>query len=199
MTETSMKTIALMTIFISTVLVFASFGYLAFLVSANDYAVVPLMEFTEANENSDLNLGNRTVAMGQNAGETFQSWVYLVDEFWFILYAGFSISLGILAYYVKRENLFNLFGLVYIGIMLFLVVLDYFLQVSDWFLNEFVLVMLPFATNVLPKMVYFLDNAGIILTAQIFIYLLINVVDLDFSKFSNQKNKENTINTGEVL
>ena len=199
MSETRVGQIAMYLVFVSFILVIASFSWLIFVVGVNDYAIVELQNITDT-EVSKGNLPAETGELLQQNGEQFQGLIYWIDDLWLYLYVSFSMGLFIMAYYTKRENIFSFFSFAYIGIMLIMIPLDVVLIAANWFIQEIILTMLPFANNVLPKLMYFVDNAGIIITAQILICALLNIVDFDFSKFKIQKDKETqSLDSQEVL
>jgi len=199
MTELNIRAISVGLIFFVIISALASFGFLIVLASVNDYGVSPLMDIVD-DFADDGELGEEDRNLLQEVGESYQDWIYYIDDLWLLLYVVFSIDMFVMAYFSRRTGLFNFLNILYVGLMILLVVLDYVLLVSDWVVQEFFLVMLPFATEILPKFTYWLDHAGIIITIQIVFCLFLNLVDFDMSKFFQQKEKEDrVIQTDEVL
>ena len=94
MSETRVGQIAMYLVFVSFILVIASFSWLIFVVGVNDYAIVELQNITDT-EVSKGNLPAETGELLQQNGEQFQGLIYWIDDLWLYLYVSFSMGLFI--------------------------------------------------------------------------------------------------------
>jgi len=157
--------------------------------TAYDYLFYELDTLIDT-QDAEGNLVNGSRAIADQAIAGFEDWIYIADDIWLLLYVVFSIQLFVLAYFAPRINYFSFFNIIYIGIMFLMIVLDIYVQVSNWVIQNILINILPTAAGIIPKFMFFLDNIGIIITIQIVICLLLNAFDFDISKIMNRKAKE---------
>lgn len=165
----------------------------------NDYILYNVQEVVDTLGNQSL-LENNTVSFLQDIGDEFREFNFHWDDLWFLSYILFWISSLVVAYRVKKQNYFSFLGMLFYGVMAILFVLTIFSTLTNWFKDNILINILPSISILLPKFYYYLDNIGIFSALQIGFCLLINMVDFDFAKIFQRKQKENeAIKSEEVL
>lgn len=118
--------------------------------------------------------------------QTFPSFL---DKLFFLSFAIFAFSLVKGAYEVKREGYFSFFGITIIGSMIILFLLSIYLELSEW-IKELLFSAIPSISPAIPIFTWYLNNVGIINMVLIFICIIVNFVDFDFTRFNTRKDKE---------
>jgi len=167
----------------------------------NDYVVYNLVEYTDDLEARGIVTADSN-AVANNAGNQFINIIYWIDDLWLVCYVLFSLGMIYIAYTAPKENVFSFSGLVYLGIMVCMLFFDIMYQIYNWWVNQLLYNLLPTAEAVIPSFLWFLNNAGLIITIQLVFYLLLSTIDLDISKFIARDRKEEEVKErlkGEVV
>lgn len=183
---------------VSFLLIVSVTTYIVILGGANDYGLFILDSLID-DLNGNGNLPSEVVDISKDANDIVIQWIFYIDDIWLAAYIFFSMVLLFMSYYSERSGIFTFTNMVYIMSMFFLFVLDVVIQVNTWFLDNFLIKLLPSVEIIIPNFLFFLDNLGIILTIQLLVYMAINFIDLDFSKHSQRKVKEDIAAKEELL
>lgn len=170
--------------FISVVIITISIIYLA---SVYDYGYYELDTFIQGN--TDI-LANGTAQVSTDLSNTLYNTIFWIDKAWTLSAVMYIMFLFIYSYHARRENMFTFGGFLYIGILLFTVLLGIYLNISDWFYEEILQNLIPNIVTILPNFTWWLQNAGFVTILIMLGLVLINIVDLDFARFNFRKKKE---------
>ncbi len=113
-----------------------------------------------------------------------------IDYMWFGSFVSMIISTLIYSYNRERENYFSILTTLVLGIIIFIYIGSYFIQMTDWFLAEIVVKVLPTLSSYTPIFSWYLDNLAVINIILVVLIMVVNFVDLDFSKFFKRKQEE---------
>jgi hypothetical protein len=172
--------------------------YLITAVAYNDYVIVELQTFTEDFESKGY-IPSEAVDLSDDLGESYQVWIYNSNRIFILMYVIFFVESLVLAYFTKRVNYFSFFGILLYGIMILLFLMSIFLNLSKWFLNDFLAKLIPPTLTIIPSFAWFLNYSGIILAVQLGLCLLINQLDLDLARLLSRKQKErSTLSDSEI-
>lgn len=172
--------------FLSTVLLFFSFFFFAVL---NNYALGELYNLINAFALAGTIPASFTSIADSIANATPQI-LPVIDFIWFGSFVSMIISTLIYSYNRKRENYFSIFTMLVLGIIIFIWIGSYFVQMTDWFLAEIYLRVLPNFDTYTPIFNWYLNNLAVINIILVVVIMIANFVDLDFSKFFKRKESE---------
>ena len=196
--ELTFRTVVSWILVITLIITILISGYLITAVAFNDYVVYDLQTFIET-QHARGNLNNETVLASDSYGESYQIWINNTDRIFVLMYVLFFIESLLFSYFAKSMDYFSFFSFMFYGLMIVLFLLSIFLNVSEWFLNDFLLKLIPEALTILPNFGWFLDRAGLILFIQLILCLLANQLDLDLLRVITRKKKEQSVlNEGEI-
>jgi len=114
----------------------------------------------------------------------------VIDYIWFGSFVSMIVSTLIMSYNRKRSNYFTLLTLLVLGLILFVYIGSYFIQVTDWFIAEIFVKVLPTISELTPIFNWYLENLAVINIVLMVLIMIANFVDLDFSKFNKRKEGE---------
>lgn len=190
--ETSFKDIVNLILSISFILTIFTSAYLVTAVVYNDYIVYELQVFIE-DFNADGYLPDQAVTASDQLGEEWQQWIYNANRIFILMYVLFFMETVLMSYFVKSLNYISFFTILFYGSMILLFVLSIFLNLSKWFLNDFLVKLIPPALSIIPSFAWFLNYAGIILFIQMMICMLVNQLDFDLVSIISRKKKEQSV------
>lgn len=190
--ELTFKTVVSWVIVITLILTVLISAYLITAVAFNDYVVYDLQTFIET-QNARGNLLNETVQASDSYGESFQQWVYNTDRIFILMYVLFFIESLLFSYFAKGMNYFSFFGFMFYGLMIVLFLTSLFINISQWWLDNFLINLIPKALTILPNYGWFLNRAGYILAIQLVLCMLANKLDLDLLRVATRKKKEQSV------
>lgn len=190
--ELTFKTVVSWVIVITLILTVLISAYLITAVAFNDYVVYDLQTFIET-QNDRGNLLNETVQASDSYGESFQQWVYNTDRIFILMYVLFFIESLLFSYFAKGMNYFSFFGFMFYGLMIVLFLTSLFINISQWWLDNFLINLIPKALTILPNYGWFLNRAGYILAIQLVLCMLANKLDLDLLRVATRKKKEQSV------
>lgn len=168
--------------------------------TGNDYALGTLYDIEVDLVNNGIITDSRVISQTEDINQSVLAWFGYLDNIWLLAYVAMSIMLFMGAYYSKRLNFFTFCNLMYVGIFLILFILDSLYITTVWVRNEVLLNILPTANTLIPKFTFFLDHLGIIISIQLALCFLLNVLDLNIVIEKFRKNKEQeALKTEEVL
>ena len=147
-----------------------------------------------------LSVGNSLIADGvvhgsiatvlDDTASSFLNIISYLDSFWLISFIAMIVSSLSIAYLRKRENYFNILTMSTLGLIVILFIGSIFIQLTTWFRDEIMLKVFPTLSDITPYFSWYLDHIGIINIILLSLMILVNYVDLDFSKFNTRKDKE---------
>jgi hypothetical protein len=158
--------------------------------TGNDYALGTMYDITEDMVTDGIITDSRVISQSEDINATALSWFGYIDYLWLLAYVAMSIALFLAAYFSKRLDFFTFSNLMYIGVFLLLFVLDFMYIATLWLRDEFLFNVLPTASTLVPKFMYFLDNLGIILSIQLALCFVLNVIDFNVIAEKFRKGKE---------
>lgn len=167
--------------------------------TGNDYAISNLYDITEDMQNDGTFIDSRPVDTVLEANQVALDWMTHLDNAWLLAYISFSMLIFISAYFAPRLSIFSFNNILYIGSMFILFLLDIVYVVNLWIYNELFLNVLPLSETVVPKFSYFIAHLGIIVTIQIVLCILINIIDFDMVKYVFRKDKEAQVTESKEL
>lgn len=172
--------------FVSTVFVFIAFLNIGI---TNDYILFNVQEVVDDLENTSI-ISNNTRTELQSIGDTYTSFNFHLDDLWFFSYVAFFVSSVAVAYHAKKQNNFQFLGMMFYGVMVILFGVTIFSTLALWFRDNILLAIMPSVTLVMPKYYFYLENVGIFSAIHIVICMVINMMDLDFSKIISREKQE---------
>lgn len=160
-------------------------------ITSNNYAVKELH-----NISSEMNLSGQIPISVYNvidstAGQLPIALQYF-DNFWLAAYISFIASTLLYAYFSKRESYFSIMALLIMGILILLFIGGIFIQLTNWFRDE-IMVVFPTVLTAMPKFTFYLNNVGIINAVHLILVILVNFIDLDLNKYLRRKDKDDSL------
>lgn len=110
-----------------------------------------------------------------------------IDKLWFISFITLAIGSIVYSYNVNRNNFFGTLSLSIFGLIIFTYVGSIFITLTDWFTQEILYSVFPSISSELPLFTFYITNIGVINLILIVICIIVNFIDLDFSKFNKRK------------
>lgn len=136
-----------------------------------------------------------------NFVDSMQSTVFQIpvwlDLMFFVLAITFIAEIWISAYYCKREGYVSMLGSLTLGILVALLFMGIITQISSWFQDVFLGLILPNLTFTNTWFTLYSNNVLIINVFVIAVAVVINFIDFDFKTFNLRKKPE--IDTQEVV
>lgn len=155
----------------------------------NNYALNKLVGV--ADDFNETGLMNESYySMAETTGSSFKKIVDYMDYFWLAAFISFVASSFVFSYFRKRDNLFNLFTMAVIGIIILTFVGGIFVDITYWFRDELFLAVFPQMEDTMPMFFWYLDNLAIVNLLLISINIVLNFVDLNLTKFFKRKEEE---------
>lgn len=172
--------------FLSTIILFFAILFFAVL---NNYALGDLYSLV-----GDFALAGTIPASFINIADNIISSIPkilpVIDFIWFGAFVSMIISTLINSYNNRRENYFSLLTTLVLGIIIFVYIGSYFIQMTDWFISEIFIRVLPGVSSYTPIFNWYLGNLAVINIVLFVLIIIANFVDLDFSKFFKRKEDE---------
>lgn len=122
-----------------------------------------------------------------------------IDYIWFAGYISLVVSLIKNSYFAKREGYFSIISLITFGIIFILFLSSIFFYINDYIINVLIYGVLSNVYTELTFFNFYLSNYGLLNTLVIFICIIANFVDFDFSKFNTRKDKEMQYQNDEII
>jgi len=172
--------------FVSVVFIFLAMMLLG---GFNNYALYDLISILDRY----VNLGLVPTAFGPLGLETASSLslvMFYLDYIWFGAFVSMIISGLIISYNRKRENYFNLLTMSTLGLVLFIYMGSFIIQLTEWFEVEILFSVFPTLSSYTVLFSWYLNHLGIINLVIICLHIIANFVDLDFVKFNKRKEGE---------
>lgn len=167
--------------------------------TGNDLGLGTLYQIEEDMVTNGIITDSRVISQTEDINQIALDWFGYLDLLWLLAYSSLSLLMFIFAYFSQRLNFFTFSNLMYIGIFFILFILDFISIATFWIKDEVLLNILPTAISLIPKFMFFLDHIAIIISIQLSICLVLNVIDFDFITEKLRKKKENNALTQEVL
>lgn len=172
--------------FLSTIFLF--FGILFFAV-LNNYALGELYSLVNMFA-LDGTIPSSFVNIADNIASSIPQILPVIDFIWFGAFVSMIVSTLIYSYNRKRANYFSLLTMLVLGIIIFIWIGSYFIQMTDWFIAEIFVKVLPTFSTYTPIFNWYLNNLAVINIILVVVNVIANFVDLDFSKFFKRKEGE---------
>ena len=185
---------------ITTIAFFSSLimGLLLFFYSVfTDYMYYPLYEAVSLMQNVGVIGSWVATLMNTLQNDILFKIPTFVDILWLIGFIIFTITFIQASYFTKREGYFSTLAFLTFGIMAVLFVSGIFIQLGDWFTQEFTLAVIPNLAYATPFFTLYLNNAFYINLILIILGVIANFIDLDTINFNQRKEKE-VIQTNEL-
>jgi len=180
---------------LSTSLIF-SFLALIFIVSSlfmyvaiYDYGVVNIYDVSEDLQSQGF-LSAIIMSLIDNVVSLIQHFPIWVDYLFLLVFTVFVVNVIVSSYFTKREGYFTIFGFLSIFFIFLMFILVWFNNIIIWFKTNIYNFLPASVTTNLTFFNFYLDNLAIIHMIIIAICILLNFLDLDFSKFNSRKEKE---------
>jgi len=173
-------------VFLSTVLVNMS---VFFYVVAHDEAFYRLYNISEGIKDDGL-MSEMWLDGIERTIEKSDFFVSAIDFIWLASFINLIAAVWVGSYKMKREGYFSLLGLMTLGVMAGMFVLSVFIELSEWFTEIIINKVLLGYTFATPFYNFYIENAGVVSMVIIFVAIILNFVDFDFSKFNTRKEKE---------
>lgn len=171
------------------------FAYILF-VAGHDYAVLPLYNAgVLSNQSPEIQTGF------ENTVESYEGFDIntISDNLWFFSYIFMSIIAYVFAYKSRNTNFFSFLSMLTYGIMLILYIFSFFLIIINWLYSDVLLnLFINFIPN-LPKLDWWVSNAGIVILIQATTLLLIKTIDFDFTSWKNRRKADGGDFDNEIL
>jgi len=158
------------------------------IVATNDYIIFKLYGLTSDFVTANL-IPPSYLAIAESMANNYPKIIDYLDMMFLSAFVSMVVSSIAYSYYAKRENYFGILSYAVFGILILSFVGGVFIQISTWFKTNF-MALFPSILPKLPMFNFYLNNAGLINLVLLIICLLINFLDLDFSKFNNRKDKD---------
>jgi len=172
--------------FISILFVFVSMFIAS---SMNNYALSEMVDLADDfNETGMINESYYTII--ETTGSSFKKIIDYIDYFWLTAFISFVASSFVFSYFAERENLFNVFSMVVLGLIILTFVGGIFIDITYWFRDEVFLAVFPQMEETMPMFFWYLDNLAIVNLFLISINIFLNFVDLNLTKFFKRKQEE---------
>lgn len=171
--------------FISIIFVFIS---AMIIIGTNNYAVSEIYNFSEQFKD-DGYIPESIFNTIDDTAESLPNVLPYLDLFWLASFISFVGSILVYSYFSKRESYFSILSFLLVGILIILFVGGIFIQLTNWFKDE-ILIVFPTILDLMPKFSFYLNNAGIINAVLVLICLVVNFIDLDLNKYFQRKDKE---------
>ena len=178
-------TIVVLVSLISSVFMFfslLSFGMI------NDYMFYPVDEIVTDMHNNSI-IPSWVLTTSESVMSSFLNFPQYLDYFWLVSFLALIAELFYISYTNRRQGYFRFLSFLSFGIMLLLFVSSIYFQITDWF-NTNLYPVLGNLQSATPFFTYYLNHYGTINTIIVIVCVLLNFVDLDFSKFNMRKDKE---------
>jgi len=172
--------------FVSTLLIF--FGLLSYAV-LQDYIMYPLYEIAQNLVNSGVSQSWVLTAI-EEIDSVVTFFPTVLDLLWLLSGVALVFELFITSYYLKRKDYFTMLSLMFWGTLTMLFIMNIYLVLSNWVLDEILAKVLPNLIYSTPFFNFYLAWAGVINTIIIVACIIVNIVDFDFSTYFQRKNKE---------
>lgn len=174
-------------------------GAYIFIGATNDYVLFNLQETADYMYNNSL-MSNQSRIFLQETGDNFTDFNFRLDDWWLLAYIVFIISSFYVAYRIDSNNYYTFFGMLFYGLMFFLLVVTILSTITDWFRTEILMKLFPTASLLLPKFYYYIDHVGLFSAIQFAVCLLINMLDFDLSGIRlRRKQEKSTVNDEEEI
>ncbi len=186
--EWSIRKVFGMILIFSFISILAIFTYSLIIVTTNDQIIFKLYGITSDFVTSGT-IPASYLTVAENLANNYPKIIDYLDMMWLLSFVSMIVSSLGYSYYAKRESYFSLLSFVAFGIIILSFVGGLFIQISTWFKDEF-MVIFPTILPKLPMFNFYLNNAGVINLILLSICLIINFIDLDFTKFNERKDKD---------
>lgn len=177
--------------------VFLSLALFIFAVT-QDYIVYELYNSAEYLVNNSM-MSSVILTAIENVDAIFITFPTFFDSLWLFFFLILSVELVIASYKVKREGYFSALGFLTFGTLIFMFILGIYTEISIWFQDNFLGLMLPNFAYITPYFTYYLNNVGLITLILAVVCILVNVIDFDVSSYMQRKKKEALEFNDEVL
>lgn len=110
-----------------------------------------------------------------------------VDFLWLLSFIAFAFGFVQSAYYAKRMGYLSMLSFLTFFTMIILFLMTIFTQLSTWFQEQFIGLILPNLAYSTPFFSFYLSHVGIINIILIVLAVIANFVDLEIAKFNFRK------------
>lgn len=175
--------------FTSTLFIF--FGLLSYGV-LQDYIMFPLYEIAQNLVSSGVSQSWVLTSI-EAIDDVVMFFPQVLDLLWLFSAVALGSELIVTSYYLKRRNYFSLLTLMFWGTLVLLFLMNIYLILSNWVLDELLAKILPEVIYSTPFFNFYLTWAGVINTTLIVVCIIINTVDFDLSTYFQRKTKESQV------
>lgn len=178
----------------SFVSVVSLFGIMLFLASLNNYVFLKLEALVNNYSASGLITSTAIVnySNAQTGGSVFLPYL---DVFWLISFISLVVGSLVYSYNARRGSIFSFFNLAVFGIIGIAYVGGIVIQFTTWFKVQILYAVFPTLSTLTPMFAWYLSNIGVVNLVLVSLCVVVNFVELDFSKY--YKDKDNGGN-GEI-
>lgn len=169
--------------------VYTLFIAILFFASLNNYALGELYDLTNQFVSSGI-IPASFSSIADTIVSSIPTILPALDYIWFGSFVSMIISTFIYSYNSRRKNYFSTFTMLVLGLVLFMYLGSYILSITDWFINQIYIKVLPTVSSYTPLFNWYINNIAVTNLVLVVLNVVANVVDLDFSKFNSRKEDE---------
>lgn len=147
----------------------------------HDNILIPLANISNQSAGT-LGLSSTMQDYIQEQPDNFNAVIVPYDLYFLLSFLATFISSVIVSYKSREESFMSFFGLITIGMMIFLFVLGFMQTVQDWIITNLIEGFLEFDLITTPIINWYFDNVEIINFAWAAILIIINKINFSFRR-----------------
>lgn len=155
-----------------------------------DYFFVQVYNVAEIMKNSGM-MDQWVLDTIVTINSTYLNIPFWVDSLFMMMFIIMAGSLIVSSYYVQREGIISILGLLTYGVLVFLFFGGLFVQITDYIRVEILNVLLPNVVYTLTMFNWYMDNIFMVNTVICLICIVANFIDLETISHRIRKDGEN--------